>query len=384
MKAHPPEKSMYPKGGALEGRRSHLRCRGRLELSICNNKTVLLLLRGVARIPTPRLPPRGAAWRVARREVLDAAYAAGVRYFDCARSYGRSEEFLASWLEARKLCGEDLAVGSKWGYRYTAEWRVDNGAEPHEVKDHSLAHFLSQKPETWEYLGDHLRLYQIHSATLASGVLEDAAVLAALGELRATGVRIGLSVSGAEQGEVLGRALRTGAFDCVQATWNLLEQSAGPALEEAARGGMRVILKEAMANGRCLRHPALLREAERLVVPPDALALAAAMAQAFRPMVLSGVVTTPQLESNLKALEPGPERGAVRDSVSVSILRSLYLSLLPLSLSSPPTPTPPSLSLSFFRYLLHLYLSLTLDGHLKGQDCTDTRMMFRYRHHGYM
>src|SRR3712207_937828 len=35
--------------------------------------------------------------------VLDAAYAAGVRYFDAARSYGRAEEFLASWLAERDI-----------------------------------------------------------------------------------------------------------------------------------------------------------------------------------------------------------------------------------------------------------------------------------------
>src|SRR6478609_712426 len=29
--------------------------------------------------------------------VLDAAYAAGIRYIDAARSYGRAEEFLAAW-----------------------------------------------------------------------------------------------------------------------------------------------------------------------------------------------------------------------------------------------------------------------------------------------
>jgi aryl-alcohol dehydrogenase-like predicted oxidoreductase len=31
-------------------------------------------------------------------DVLDAAYEAGVRYIDAARSYGLSEEFLAGWL----------------------------------------------------------------------------------------------------------------------------------------------------------------------------------------------------------------------------------------------------------------------------------------------
>jgi aryl-alcohol dehydrogenase-like predicted oxidoreductase len=31
-------------------------------------------------------------------EVLDAAWAAGVRYFDAARSYGSAEAFLGTWL----------------------------------------------------------------------------------------------------------------------------------------------------------------------------------------------------------------------------------------------------------------------------------------------
>ena len=53
-------------------------------------------------------------------QVLDAAWACGVRYFDVARSYGRAEEFLSSWLESRKVESQDVCIGSKWGYRYTA------------------------------------------------------------------------------------------------------------------------------------------------------------------------------------------------------------------------------------------------------------------------
>src|SRR4051794_12866562 len=66
-------------------------------------------------------------------EVLDAAYEGGVRYFDAARSYGRGEAFLASWLGRRGLSRDDVTVGSKWGYTYTAGWRVD--VEEHEGKD---------------------------------------------------------------------------------------------------------------------------------------------------------------------------------------------------------------------------------------------------------
>ena len=42
--------------------------------------------------------------------VLDAALAAGIRYYDAARSYGRGEHFLGAWLRSRGL---DAVVGSK-------------------------------------------------------------------------------------------------------------------------------------------------------------------------------------------------------------------------------------------------------------------------------
>ena len=45
-------------------------------------------------------------------EVLDAAYAAGIRYIDAARSYGRAEEFLAAWLAARPDV-TDVTIASK-------------------------------------------------------------------------------------------------------------------------------------------------------------------------------------------------------------------------------------------------------------------------------
>jgi aryl-alcohol dehydrogenase-like predicted oxidoreductase len=42
--------------------------------------------------------------------VLDAAYAAGIRYLDAARSYGRAEAFLRSWLAARRLAPGEVVV----------------------------------------------------------------------------------------------------------------------------------------------------------------------------------------------------------------------------------------------------------------------------------
>jgi aryl-alcohol dehydrogenase-like predicted oxidoreductase len=235
--------------------------------------------------------------------VLDAAYAGGVRYFDAARSYGKAEAFLSSWLARRGLARDEVTVGSKWGYTYTADWRTD--AEVNEVKDLTAANFRRQLAETRALLGDHLRLYQIHSATLESGVLDDREVLEELAALRSTGVFIGLTTSGPGQGATLERAIEVGGFDCVESTWNLLERSAGPALAAAHAAGMGVMIKEALANGRLTDRgdvPELAAAAREAGATPDALALAAVLAQPWVDVALSGATTVPELESNLTAI----------------------------------------------------------------------------------
>jgi aryl-alcohol dehydrogenase-like predicted oxidoreductase len=237
-------------------------------------------------------------------DVLDAAYERGVRYFDAARSYGRAEEFLAAWLARREVSREEVTVGSKWGYTYTAGWRVD--AEQHEVKDLSVHTLRRQLGESRGLLGGHLDLYQIHSATLESGVLEDEEVAAELERLRVEGLAVGLTVTGPRQAETIERAVELGGFNTVQATWNLLERSAGPALERAHAAGMGVIVKEALANGRLTPRGDVARvqeEAQRRGTTADGLALAACLAQPWADVVLSGAATLEQLESNLGALE---------------------------------------------------------------------------------
>jgi aryl-alcohol dehydrogenase-like predicted oxidoreductase len=257
-----------------------------------------------------------AAMAARAHRILDRAYALGVRYFDAARSYGRAEEFLGSWLQTRRLAPADVAIGSKWGYTYTAGWQVT--AAKHEVKEHTLAVLKRQWEESRSHLGSHLDLYQIHSATLESGVLANRPVLDELARLKQSGVAIGLSVSGDRQSEVIDRALSIvidGArlFDAVQATWNLLEPSAGPALARARAAGLGIIVKEALANGRLTAanrasefaeaKRVLQREAFRLETSLDGLALAAVLAQPWADVVLSGAATAAQLESNLKCLE---------------------------------------------------------------------------------
>lgn len=255
-----------------------------------------------------------AAMEAHAHAVLDDALRAGVRYFDAARSYGRAEAFLSTWLASRRLAVGAVAVGSKWGYVYTADWRVE--ADKHEVKDHRLPVLRRQWTESAGLLHPHLGLYQIHSATLDSGVLDNREVLDELGRLRDDGVSIGLSLSGPGQTETLRRALDVEVagrplFDCVQATWNVLEPSAGGVLAEAHQRGLGVIVKEALANGRLTarnhdpafapRRQMLEAIAVRFSVTLDAVALAAVLAQPWADVVLSGAARSEHLTSNLAA-----------------------------------------------------------------------------------
>jgi aryl-alcohol dehydrogenase-like predicted oxidoreductase len=246
--------------------------------------------------------------------LLDAAHASGVRYVDVARSYGAAEAFLSGWLASRSGTG-DLVVGSKWGYTYVGGW--DIAAPVQEVKDLSLSTFERQYAETRALLGDHLRLYQVHSLTIESGAMEDVPLLAALARRRREGLLLGITTTGPRQADTVRRALEVRVdgrqlFSSVQATWNLLEPSAGPALGEAAAAGWAVIVKEAVANGRHTPvgdagddHTPLGRAAASAGATPDALAIAAVLAQPWVSVVLSGAAGIDQLQSNLRALEVG-------------------------------------------------------------------------------
>ncbi|MER7738825.1 aldo/keto reductase [Streptomyces sp. NPDC096538] len=244
--------------------------------------------------------------RTRTHELLDAAYAQGVRYFDAARSYGRSEEFLADWLRNHPDA-TDVVVGSKWGYTYTADWTTD--AERHEVKDHSLAAYERQRAETDAILGDRLDLYQIHSVTPDSPALTDKELHARLAEAAAAGLTVGFSTSGPRQADAIRAALAVTVdgeplFRTVQSTYNVLETSAGPALAEAREAGLTVIVKEGMANGRLAgpQAPEPLRAvAEETGLGCDAVALAVVLREPWTGMVLSGAATAVQLASNLHA-----------------------------------------------------------------------------------
>jgi aryl-alcohol dehydrogenase-like predicted oxidoreductase len=237
------------------------------------------------------------ALRERTHRLLDAAWSAGVRFLDAARSYGRAEEFLGDWLARHPERRAELTVESKWGYEYLGQWRMD--APVHERKEHSAGMLDRQWPLTLAALGSAPDTYLVHSATPDSPALTDRALLDRLRGLAGSGVRVGLSTSGPEQARTIGlaRAIPESPYSAVQTTWNVLEQSAGDALAAAHDDGWLVVVKEALANGRLVRTPPAAPDGRG----PDAVALGAVLAMPWADVVLSGAVTEQQLLANLRA-----------------------------------------------------------------------------------
>lgn len=244
--------------------------------------------------------------------ILTAAYQKGVRHFDTAPGYGIAETILLRWLSKNNI--KDVRVSSKWGYTYTANF-APNGTE-HEVKEHSL----QKLKEQWKFskqLLPYLNIYQIHSATLDTGVLENGDVLDELFRLKEKyGLQIGLSASGVQQEEVVKKAMgieRNGRplFTVFQVTYNILEQSLRELINN--NSDKLFIIKEAMANGRLLpnksfphykeMYAALEILAQKYHVGPDAIAMRFCAQTVPAEMVLSGAGNAEQLTSNLRAVD---------------------------------------------------------------------------------
>lgn len=245
--------------------------------------------------------------------LLDFAYANGVRIVDTAPGYGLAENLVTEWLQNRTI--SDVSVSSKWGYTYVADFSAT--AEQHEVKEHSLAK-LNEQWEVTKGLLPSLNTYQIHSATLDTGVLQNKEVLKRLYEIKKThNVAIGLTATGVNQLEVMRLAMAIEVeneplFDSFQVTYNVFDQSIAELV--GADFDRTIIVKEALANGRVFpnlqryphysAHYDLLSElSKKYEVGVDAIALRFCMDSIKSDTVLSGASSQKQLSENLKAYD---------------------------------------------------------------------------------
>ena len=243
--------------------------------------------------------------------VLEEAYNLGIRYFDTAPGYGLAEELLLEWLQTKN--DNSINVATKWGYTYVANFKED--ATVHEIKEHSF----SKLEEQWNFskqLLPYLKVYQIHSATLETGVLENKLVLEQLALLKKKyNLKIGLTTTGTNQVEVIKKALNIVVngdelFDLFQVTYNFLDQSLQEIHEELILRKKLIVIKEALANGRVFRNKkyphydnayrVLENLAKKHTVGIDAISLKYCEQTVLKSTVLSGASDIKQLKENLK------------------------------------------------------------------------------------
>lgn len=243
--------------------------------------------------------------------VLEEAYNLGIRYFDTAPGYGLAEELLLEWLQTKK--DNSIEVATKWGYTYTANF--DTNATVHEIKEHSLAKLKEQWTFSKQLL-PYLKVYQIHSATLETGVLENTQVLEHLAFLKKEhNLKIGLTTTGTNQVEVIRKALNIlvdneSFFDVFQVTYNFLDQSLQEISEELINKNKSIVIKEALANGRVFKnenypnynkmYTTLENLAKKHNVGVDAISLKYCEQTIPGSIVLSGASNSNQLKENLK------------------------------------------------------------------------------------
>jgi len=252
------------------------------------------------------------AFKNAGFKVLENAYQLGIRYFDTAPGYGLAEQLLLDWLSSKN--DPTIQVATKWGYTYVANFNPK--AKIHEVKEHSVDK-LNEQWDVSKAFSTNLKVYQIHSATLETGVLNNEEVLNRLAFLqREHHIEIGITTTGTNQTEVIKKALDVSVngkqlFDVFQVTYNVLDQSLNSISEELMQQDKRIIIKEALANGRLFRNErfshynGLYKTLEALAlkhqVATDAIALKFCQQSIEDSLVLSGASHKAHLESNIKA-----------------------------------------------------------------------------------
>ena len=244
--------------------------------------------------------------------ILDDAYDKGVRFFDASPGYGLAESLLIEWL--RQKNDPDIIVATKWGLSYVANFDIN--AAVHEIKEHSLERLNAQ----WEFsrkLLPNLKIYQIHSATLDTGVLDNKAVLQRLHQIKKDyNIIIGITTTGVNQVEVLKKAVdieleNEPLFSSFQSTYNIMDQSILQLKEFFLNANRQLIIKESLANGRLIPNTSfkehnglykyITKLADKYNVGADAIAIRFCIDSFPEAVTLSGASSANQLQSNLAA-----------------------------------------------------------------------------------
>jgi aryl-alcohol dehydrogenase-like predicted oxidoreductase len=215
--------------------------------------------------------------------LLEFAVELGVRYLDCAPSYGVSEQRLGKFLGS--LAAEQrsqLTIATKFG----EHWDFSREAP---YVDHSFAALQRSLDGSLERLGriDILQLHKTTPAVLRSDDLRKAWEYAA-----SLGIEVvGASVSDLESAAI---AVDTPGFGCIQLPLNLERREFAPVVERAAARGMWVATNRPYAMG------AMLYAAKPL---SKTAAFDYILSQRFHGAILTGTTNKTHLRENWDAFE---------------------------------------------------------------------------------
>jgi D-threo-aldose 1-dehydrogenase len=192
----------------------------------------------------------------AAADAVDAAWDAGIRFFDTAPHYGAGLSERRAGAALRDRDRSQYTLATKVGRRLVpgapdpaGMWAESSGDEA--IFDFSAAGVRASHAESLDRLGlDRVDVLHVHDPDDHFGPALDGAV-PALVALRREG-RIGAVSAGMNQSAMLTAFARTGHFDCflLAGRYTLLDQSAlGDLLPECARRGISVIIGGAYNSG---------------------------------------------------------------------------------------------------------------------------------------
>jgi aryl-alcohol dehydrogenase-like predicted oxidoreductase len=165
-----------------------------------------------------------------RREVFEAAYAAGTRLVDTSPMYGRAEELLARIVGPRR---DDVIVATK-------VWSADDRHAARQIQD-ALA-----------WYGGRIDLYQVHNLVAWPRRLDQLDQERAAGRVRA----IGATHYSPDAFGDLETVMRTGRIDTVQVPYNPRQREVERRiLPLAAELGLGVLVMRPFGEGALLRRP---------------------------------------------------------------------------------------------------------------------------------
>ena len=213
--------------------------------------------------------------------VVDRAFALGIRYFDTAWSYVRSEEFLGQALEGRR---DQVYVATKCGLR--------DGAAARTILERSLTRLRTNRIDLWQ-IHDIRTMNEVNQILAPNGILATAIAAKEEGLIRHIGI------SGHSFPAVLEHLLDVYPFDTVLMSLNAADSFERPfrstLLPKAVEKGTGIIGMKVLARGAVLgaitvdeaMHWVLSLPVHGVIVAADTVAQVeqnVAAAQAFAPL----------------------------------------------------------------------------------------------------